>query len=280
MSRENHLKNSLSLCVLGSSSAGNATVIWNHNAAILIDCGFGPSYIEKHFRRLGLRLQDLRGVFITHIHGDHINEWSVNRFVRDRIPIYCPSTIESHLQSKYATVRIASHDGLLHVMKKSEMQMDGFLVSHFDVPHDSDGGCYGYAVSYESDGAMRKVCVSTDLAYPTKSAITHMADSDALVIESNYDLRMLAESSRPDWLKRRIQEDGHLSNDQCAETVLQVLDRSKSLPSTIALAHVSRECNTNRLAVDCTRGEMDRIGVRGVRIVETHPQRSSEVIRL
>ena len=105
-----------------------------------------------------------------------------------------------------------------------------------------------------------------------------MADSDLIVLESNYDVQMLEDSSRPSWLKRRITQNGHLSNDQCGDSVIQILDRSTTLPKSLALAHVSRECNTNALARECTEEALEHQGVRGINIIETHPDRPSHII--
>jgi phosphoribosyl 1,2-cyclic phosphodiesterase len=273
-----HLKNGLSTCVLGSSSAGNSTLIWNSGTAILVDCGFSPAYITSQLRRLGLSLQDLDGVFITHIHGDHVNEWTVKKLVDERIPIHCPPQIEPHLQKKYSGLARASRQSLLKPIKNSEIELSEFVIRTFEVPHDSDGGCFGYNIFYDAEGRTKKVSVSTDMAYPTKSAAGHFANSDVIVIESNYDVDMLEKSARPVWLKRRIQEDGHLSNDQCGESLLQIIDKSQTLPKSIALAHISQECNTNALALECTEAALDGQGISGISVVETHPDRPGRTI--
>ncbi|TSA21801.1 MBL fold metallo-hydrolase [bacterium] len=272
------MNNSLSTCVLGSSSAGNSTLIWNSGTAILIDCGFSPAYITSQLRRLGLSIQDLDGVFITHIHGDHVHESTVRRLIQQCVPIFCPPQIEPHLQKKYSALAKASHQGLLKPIKKSEVELSEFHIRAFEVPHDSDGGCFGYSVSFDAEGGTKKISVTTDMAYPTKSVVGHIANSDVIVIESNYDVEMLEQSDRPVWLKRRIREDGHLSNDQCGESLLQIMDRSQSLPKSLALAHVSQECNTNALAVECTEAALESKGISEISVFETHPGRPGRTI--
>ena len=111
------------------------------------------------------------------------------------------------------------------------------------------------------------------MAYPTKSVVGHFANSDVIVIESNYDVHMLENSARPVWLKRRIREDGHLSDDQCGESMLLISDRSETLPKSLTLAHVSQECNTNTLALECTGVALEKLGIRGISVFETHPNR-------
>ena len=116
------------------------------------------------------------------------------------------------------------------------------------------------------------------MAHTTRSVVGHIANSNVIVIESNYDVDMLENSRRPVWLKRRIQETGHLSNDQCAESLLQIIDQSKTLPKSIALAHISQECNTNALALECTEMALGGRGIRGINVSETHPHRPGRTI--
>jgi phosphoribosyl 1,2-cyclic phosphodiesterase len=263
----------LSTCVLGSSSAGNATLVWSRETAIMIDCGFTPGYITIQLRKLGLSISDLDAVFVTHVHGDHVNESTLGKLFRERVPIYCPPEIEPYLRKKYHSAATASRHGLLKPITKSETRLNQVMVRSFEVPHDSEGGCFGFNIFFEADGISKKVSVSTDLARPTKSVVDHIADSDVIVMESNYDVQMLEDSARPAWLKRRIQEEGHLSNEQCADSLLQIIDKSQTLPKSIALAHVSQECNTNALALGCTTAVLENHGIRGIRVNETHPDK-------
>jgi phosphoribosyl 1,2-cyclic phosphodiesterase len=273
-----HSKSTISTCILGSSSAGNATLIWNDETAILIDCGFSPAYIAWRLEGLGLSIADLDGVMITHVHGDHVNELAVRKLVKEDVPIYCPSPIETHLRRKITALKYTSQLEVLKPIKKSEVTVNGFLVRPFAVPHDSAGGCFGYSVFFDAAGKTKKVSVTTDMARPTKSVVDHMADSDVIVIESNYDVDMLENSGRPAWLKRRIREDGHLSNDQCAESLLKIIDRSQNLPTDLALAHISQECNTNTLALECTEAALDAQGIHGIGVFESHPDRPGRTI--
>jgi phosphoribosyl 1,2-cyclic phosphodiesterase len=272
------LKNELSTCVLGSSSAGNSTLIWNSGTAILVDCGFSPAYIAWRLEKLGLSIAELSGVLITHVHGDHVNDSTVRKLIEERVPIYCPDQIKPHLQRKFSSLATASQQGLLKPLKKSQTGLDEFVIRAFEVPHDSDGGCFGYNIFYDAGGRTKKVSVSTDMANTTRSVVSHIADSDVIVIESNYDVDMLENSRRPIWLKRRIQEEGHLSNHQCAESLLRIIDGSQTLPKSITLAHISQECNTNALALECTATALDRQGIRGITVSETHPDRPGRTI--
>ena len=270
----------LSLCVLGSSSAGNSTLVWNGRMSVLIDCGFGPSYIARQLHTLNLSLSGLTGVFITHTHGDHVNEWTVQKLIEARVPIYCPPQIELHLQGRYHAFASASHAGLLRPLMAAGLELEGFFVQSFEVPHDSPGGCFGYTIISDEGGRSKKISIATDMGFPTGSVLHHFADSDVMVIESNHDVEMLEHSGRPVWLKRRIREIGHLSNDECAEFTLNVLHGSKKLPQAILLAHISQQCNRNEIALRTTREAISRGDLGGINVMQTHRQRTSEVFSL
>ncbi len=69
-----HCHMPLHVRVLGSSSAGNCTVVWDGTHALLVDCGFSPRYTFRNLRALGLGPTNLTGALITHTHADHFNE--------------------------------------------------------------------------------------------------------------------------------------------------------------------------------------------------------------
>lgn len=272
--------NHFSTCVLGSSSSGNSTVIWNDTTTILIDCGLGPVYISEQLNELGLRIQDLDGVFLTHIHSDHVNESTVRNLHKFCIPIYSHSHIQPHLLKKYKSIAAVHNEQFLKVIESSEVEVGNLSIRAFEVPHDSEGGCFGYNVFGEIGGKRKKITVSTDMAEVTASAVEHIANSDVIVIESNYDVDMLERSSRPKWLKDRIRVGGHLSNNQCADSMVQIIDHSETLPKMVALAHVSRQCNTNALAYECTGSILDKQGITEITLCETLPQKPSQIMTI
>ena len=117
--------------------------------------------------------------------------------------------------------------------------IDGFDVEAFAVPHDSSGGCFGYLVHHETLIGRSTVALATDLGYPPEGLARRFADAHAVVIESNHDLQMLESSRRPDWLKQRIREIGHLSNEQSGLFVSEILGHAGTPPQAIVLAHLA-----------------------------------------
>jgi phosphoribosyl 1,2-cyclic phosphodiesterase len=89
---------------------------------------------------------------------------------------------------------------------------------------------------------------------------------------------MLENSGRPAWLIRRIKEIGHLSNDQCASFVTEVVRESAVPPRAVVLAHVSRQCNTNALAERATAEALRAGGHATVRVVQTFPSIPSAIV--
>ena len=222
----------------------------------MIDCGFGPRYVKESLTPLGLQFSSLSALLLTHVHGDHVHELTVRALTDAGVPIVCPSPIRRPLLHLYPSMRRAAERGLLRTFRTSEMSVGEFGLEAFEVPHDSPGGCFGYSVH----AGEAKVTLATDLGFSHDRLVAHARDSGVVVIESNHDPDMLENSGRPEWLKRRIRERGHLSNQQCAEFVTEVVRRSRTLPRAIILAHISQQCNTNPLAVATTSRALRQLG--------------------
>jgi phosphoribosyl 1,2-cyclic phosphodiesterase len=259
----------MQLCVLGSSSAGNCTIIWDEDHSVLIDCGFSPRYIEGAMHALSLKLSTLKGVLITHVHGDHVNPLALGHLLRHKIPVIVPRKVARVLEHRFDFFRLARERNLVQDPAGSGLEVGNFDVRSFPVPHDAPGGCHGFSITSGAGHGKKRVTIATDLGYPQEGLEESFVNSDVVVVESNHDLEMLENSGRPLWLKRRIREIGHLSNDQCAGFLLAILEQSARIPHTVVLAHISQECNTNERAVRCTRERLDGGGFSNVRILPT-----------
>ena len=138
------------------------------------------------------------------------------------------------------------------------LELDDIEVQPFPVPHDAREPCqftFG-------DGAKR-LGVLTDTGSTTAHIVEQLSGCDALMLECNHDVTMLANSAYPESLKARVGgRFGHLSNEQAAELLAQ-LD-TRSLQHLVA-AHLSEQNNTSALArnalSDVLNCEADWIGV-------------------
>ncbi|MCU0609529.1 MAG: MBL fold metallo-hydrolase [Chitinispirillaceae bacterium] len=263
------------VCVLASTSSGNCTVIWNDTVSLLVDCGTSLSYTEQSLENLGLSLKKLSGVFITHCHSDHVNPFTLKKLLQHRVPVYCNVKVANALKKIHPHL----HDKPSSFTPFTEaIPCEGFSFSPFGVPHDSRGGCFGYSFFLPNSSATHKISIATDIGFTEPGLVAHFADSDIIVIESNHDVTLLAESSRPQWLKDRIVKTGHLSNDQCGEFIAGVLAASVNLPAAIVLAHISQECNTNSHATTCMRETLAIAKRPHITVVETFREKPSLVV--
>ena len=57
--------------VLASGSGGNASVLLDRHAGLLIDAGIGPRLISSRMGQLGVSWSQIHAVLLTHTHGDH-----------------------------------------------------------------------------------------------------------------------------------------------------------------------------------------------------------------
>ena len=63
---------SLFVTSLNSGSNGNCYYIGNEREAILVDAGIPCREVEARMNRLGLSMQTIKGIFVSHEHKDHI----------------------------------------------------------------------------------------------------------------------------------------------------------------------------------------------------------------
>jgi len=82
---------SLFIAALNSGSNGNCYYVGNHTEAVLIDAGISCRETEKRMKRLGLSIQNVKAVFISHEHSDHISGLEILS-ARYNIPVYITTT--------------------------------------------------------------------------------------------------------------------------------------------------------------------------------------------
>ena len=223
---------------LGSGSEGNALLVEVQSGAtttrVLLDCGFSAKEVERRLARLGSGVEGLDAILITHEHSDHIGS-ALTLARKWSIPLYM----------SWGTARAVGADEAdvdLHVIWGDEAVAIGDVsVLPYTVPHDAREPLQ-YVLS---DGAGR-LGVLTDVGTSTPHISAVLSGCDALVLECNHDVRMLAASRYPQSLKARIGGNhGHLNNEAAAE-ILASLDRSR-LRHLVA-AHLSQQNNSPELA--------------------------------
>jgi phosphoribosyl 1,2-cyclic phosphodiesterase len=273
-------QNPLQIQSFGSSSAGNCTFIWSKASAIIIDFGFYPSIIKANLDKTGRSFHDISGALITHTHTDHINRYTLKTLMDNKIPVYCHEDLISVIFRKFQTVLKPTDKQYFRSFNGKDFSIGSFELHAFKVPHDAEGGCYGFNIFRESESGKKKISISTDMGYPEPPIVKEFTNSHAIVLESNHDTEMLESSNRPYFLKKRIKEIGHLSNEQCAQFLVDIFTESDFLPDSVMLAHISQQCNTNALAEGCTRKALDQNNFNQVNVLETFKDRPSKSIKI
>ena len=214
---------------LASGSNGNCYYIGNDKEAVLVDAGISCREIEKRMKRLSLSIQNVKAVFISHEHADHIRGVSVLSKKYD-LPVYItPPTLKN---------------GRLHIDKKLINQFKSFEpvsigalnITAFPKFHDA-ADPYSFTIRYKD----LKVGVFTDIGKTCQHLISHFSQCHAAFLESNYDEEMLDTGSYPYYLKTRIRGGmGHLSNVQALELFNT---HRPAYMSHLILSHLSKNNN-------------------------------------
>jgi phosphoribosyl 1,2-cyclic phosphodiesterase len=220
---------------LGSGSEGNGLLVEVGSTRLLIDCGFGVRDTVTRLARIGVAPETLTAIVVTHEHTDHIG--GVAPFAaRFGTPVWLTfgtlSTVAERFASLDRVYGFDSHD---------TFAVDAIEIRPFPVPHDAREPVQFIC----SDGQWR-LGVLTDLGTSTAYVESSLSGCDALVLECNHDLDMLAHGDYPYPLKQRIAgRFGHLDNGAAAG-LLAKIDTSR-LKHLIA-AHLSQHNNRPELA--------------------------------
>ena len=100
-------------CSLYSGSSGNSMFIGTEKAKILIDAGLPGKKIDMAFQEIGQNPRDVKGIFITHEHSDHIKGVGVLSRKYD-IPIYANADTWSAMEGSIGKVK--EHNlSLIHI---------------------------------------------------------------------------------------------------------------------------------------------------------------------
>ncbi len=239
------------LAALGSGSRGNAFALLRGQDAILVDAGFSRRELCGRLAAAGVAPESIRAVLLTHEHEDHVKGGRVFCDALD-IPLYASSLTADRLRRQGKLPR-----RVVEFEPGSCFETAGFEIRPFAVPHDAVD-----PVGFVIRCGHCRIGMATDLGRLTPLVKTHLANCDALVLESNYDDAMLMNSDRTLHLKRRIRgRFGHLDNADAAAALPELVgDRTR----LVLYVHVSGECNTYERAYEEGRTvlrELDRTDI-------------------
>ena len=224
----------LFIASLNSGSNGNCYYVGNETEAVFIDAGLSCRETERRMKRLGLKMDIVKAIFISHEHTDHIAGMpGIAR--KYGLPVYItPRTLQN--------CRLVPDAHLTVAFKAYEPVEVGSLTIHpFPKKHDGQD-----PHSFNICGNGVTIGVYTDIGAPCQHLATHFKQCHAAFLEANYDTVMLEQGKYPHHLKRRISGCyGHLSNREAVEFF--TANRPAHL-SHLLLAHLSKDNNDPELA--------------------------------
>lgn len=240
----------LKICNLFSGSSGNCTYIASDTTELIIDAGVPAGRIEKALKVLGADPSQI-SVLVTHRHSDHIGGLAALVRKYPQIKVYAHERVADDL------IRCGADDRNTVRFGQSDFYVGDITVTPVKLSHDVY--CVGFCFTCEG----KKISYITDTGLLPPAALAAASDSDLVMIESNHSPELLAANGNYSYaLKRRIASDrGHLSNDACAQAVVNL---AKSGVKHFILAHLSKENNYPELAYSVSEEALSAAGISGV----------------
>ena len=224
----------MELSVLSSGSSGNCFYVESDKNGLLIDCGISCKQVLERMEIIGKKPENIRGIFITHEHSDHIKGVDVLARTFD-IPIYATEKVIEDCflcSDKHLVKEIGKNESV----KIGDLTIEAFSKSHKALD----------PVSFSIINKKR-LSIITDAGFICKNIEENIKEADFLCLESNHDLNMLENGPYPIFLKNWIKSDiGHLSNMQAS---LGVLEYASSNLKGVILSHLSETNNNPKVAL-------------------------------
>ncbi len=220
------------LYVLGSGSKGNCFAIETEGVALLIDAGFSAREITRRAESVGLALETIAAIALTHEHGDHASGAPV--LARKLgVPLLSSPGTWHKLRDRFSKDCVHEPVGFGLRTEAGPFLIEACLTSHDALEPLA-------LVARAPDGT--SLGVACDIGRPTAALRYLLSGLTALVVEANHDEVRLRTSEYPATVRQRIAGSaGHLSNRASAELLVELLHPELRC---VVLAHLSESCNT------------------------------------
>ena len=248
-----HPRHRLRFISFGSGSSGNCSYVGTPECGILIDAGVDNKLVLSELARNGIDKSTIKGIFLTHDHGDHVRYSSaLVRHNQGWRLFSTPRTLEGILRRHNLSRRIRDYHSPIY--KEHEYIFDDIRIVPFETSHDGTDNV-GFEISM---GATRFV-IATDTGTITERADYYLRRATAIMIESNYDSTMLATGRYPEHLKARIRSEiGHMDNAATARYITEIFRPGLS---HVLLCHLSLDNNTPETAMATMLNSLRSIGI-------------------
>ena len=233
---------------INSGSNGNCYYVGTDREAVLVDVGLSARETMLRMKSLGLSISNVKAIFISHEHQDHIKGLSVlsNQY---ELPVYMTEQTRRAAKLKLDRKRVFDFEA------HQPISIGGLKIIGFPKSHDAIDP-YSFVVQ----GLEKTVGVFTDLGVVCGNLKKYFGLCHAAFLEANYDSKMLDEGNYPQILKERIRGGlGHLSNEEAFGVLRD--HRHKDL-SHLQLAHLSKNNNHPNVVSKVFEPFADKIAIR------------------
>lgn len=257
----------MKICVLASGSKGNSTYVETKNHKILFDMGTNVRYIKERLEELGVSLNDIDTILISHVHSDHIGALE-NYIKKYQANIYMTIGMIEELGSDNP---ISKYDHL--ILFSDDIYLNDVKIEVIKTSHDTRDS-KGYILSE----GRNSVVYLTDTGYLNQKYFSVLRNRTVYLFESNHDVEMLLNGKYPPWLKDRVVGPyGHLSNKDASIYLAKLVgDDTKK----IILLHLSNENNTEEKAMSTIRNIFLEYGVDFENVSCAKQNEKSEIIEI
>lgn len=239
----------IGFCPLASGSKGNCIYLGTPETKILIDAGLSGRSIQAKLAEIGVALEDIDAIIISHEHTDHVQGLKTLAF-RYGIPVL------ANTETAKGIVEYLGDCPTFKIFATGEAFEFGDLYIHpFSIPHDTLD-----PVAFTMRWNNLKLGFCTDLGFVTSLVQMQLKECDYLYVEANHQPSMVHASARPMVYKQRVlSKTGHLSNEACGSLLSHVYHPGLK---HVHLAHLSSECNTHQTAIDVVGGVLKEKGIQ------------------
>ena len=238
-------------CPLFSGSSGNALFVQAGQTRLLIDAGKSGKCVREALQSIGVDPATLNAILVTHEHSDHIA--GVGVLCRKyRIPVLANAPTWNAMARKVGEIPPGMR---LTFDSHSDFYLGDIGVAPFLIPHDA-----AEPVGFRLYHGSMSIATATDLGRFTKAVKEQLSGSNLVLLESNHDPDMLRRNEHYSAaLKERILGNrGHLSNEACADAVIQL---AQTGVKQIVLGHLSGENNLPELALATSTQRAEQEGM-------------------
>jgi phosphoribosyl 1,2-cyclic phosphodiesterase len=238
----------IGFCPLASGSRGNCIYLGTPNTKILIDAGISTKQIILRLDEIGVGIDEIDAILITHEHTDHIQGLKVLAS-KYGIPVF------ANTETAKGILDNLSFSPKFKIFSTGEtFEFQDLEIHPFTIQHDTMDPV---AFTIRHEGLKLGFC--TDLGFVTSLVRNQLKNCDYLYVEANHEPDFVHACNRPAIYKQRVLgRNGHLSNEACGNLLKEVAHGGLK---HVHLAHLSSECNSKEKALEVIGAILDKAAI-------------------